>query len=203
MTFLQGFLLGLSLILAIGAQNAYVLRAGLNGTHVFAICLFCALSDAVLIALGITGMGAVLGGMEDISFWLYLLAAGWLTGYGLLRMRDAMMRQSSLKVAGEGEKSLLSSLVMAAALTWLNPHVYLDTVVLLGGIASTLVPSERVLFGAGATISSFVFFFGLGYCAKAIGRHLTSPGVWMRIDLGIALIMFWLAAGFLLAAFRL
>lgn len=200
---MKGFLLGLSLILAIGAQNAYVLRAGLNGTHVFAICLFCALSDAVLIALGITGMGAVLGGMEDVSFWLYLLAAGWLSGYGLLRLRDAIKGQSSLKAEGSGQHKLIPALVMAAALTWLNPHVYLDTVVLLGGIASTLAPPERAVFGLGAAISSFVFFFGLGYGAKAIGRHLTSPGIWKRIDLGIALIMFWLAAGLLAAAFRL
>ena len=203
MILVKGFLLGLSLILAIGAQNAYVFRAGLSGIHVFAICLFCAVSDAVLIALGITGMGAVLGGMEDFSFWLYLMAAGWLIGYGLLRGRDALKGASSLKAAGEGGKSLHSALLTAAALTWLNPHVYLDTVVLVGGIAATLEPGERVLFGAGAMTASFVFFFGLGYGAKAIGGYLTSPKSWMRIDLGIALIMFWLAAGFLIAASRL
>jgi len=204
MTFIKGFLLGLSLIMAIGAQNAYVLRAGLRKTHVFAICFFCALSDAVLIAVGITGMGAVLGGMEDISFWLYLVASGWLFGYGLLRLRDALRGQSGLNSEGGADRqSLASALLMAAALTWLNPHVYLDTVVLLGGIASTLGPAERLSFGTGAALSSFIFFFGLGYGARAVGGYLTGPASWKKIDLGIALIMFWLATGFLTAAFRL
>ena len=203
MTFIKGFLLGLSLIMAIGAQNAYVLRAGLRRMHVFAICLFCALSDAVLIAVGITGMGAVLGGMEDMSFWLYLVASGWLFGYGLLRLRDALRGQSGLNSEGGERQSLGPALLMAAALTWLNPHVYLDTVVLLGGIASTLGPAERLSFGTGAALASFVFFFGLGYGARAVGKYLTSPASWKKIDLGIAMIMFWLATGFLTAAFRL
>jgi L-lysine exporter family protein LysE/ArgO len=204
MTFIKGFLLGLSLIMAIGAQNAYVLRAGLRKTHVFAICLFCALSDAVLIAVGITGMGAVLGGMQDISFWLYLVASGWLFGYGLLRLRDALRGQSGLNSEGGTDRpSLPSALLMAAALTWLNPHVYLDTVVLLGGIASTLGPAERLSFGTGAALASFIFFFGLGYGARAVCGYLTGPASWKKIDLGIALIMFWLATGFLTAEFRL
>lgn len=202
MTFVKGFLLGLSLIMAIGAQNAYVLRAGLRRMHVFAICLFCALSDAVLIAAGITGMGAVLGKMEGISFWLYLLASAWLFGYGLLRVRDGMRGQSSLNSDETQRQSLGPALLMAAALTWLNPHVYLDTVVLLGGIASTLGPAERLTFGTGAATASFVFFFGLGYGARAVGRYLTSPGSWKKIDLGIAVVMFWLASGFLVAAFQ-
>jgi len=203
MILVKGFLLGLSLIMAIGAQNAFVFRTGLGGVHVFAICLFCALSDAVLIALGITGMGMVLSGMEHFSFWLYLLAATWLAGYGVLRLRDALKGQSSLKAEGKSRQGLWPALLMAAALTWLNPHVYLDTVVLLGGIAATLEPEERLFFGTGAAVASFVFFFGLGYGARAMGAHLSSPSLWKRIDIGIALVMFWLAAGLLAAAFRL
>ena len=203
---IKGFMLGLSLILAIGAQNAFVFRAGLEGRHVFAVCLFCALSDAVLIIIGISGAGAVLGGVDGLTFWLYLVAAVWLIFYGCLRWRAARLGASSLN-ANEGAseattKGLGASLAVVAGLTWLNPHVYLDTVILLGGISVGLTRSEAVLFGSGAVVASFFFFFSLGYGARVLGGQLTSPKIWARIDYGIALVMFWLAAGLLVAAYR-
>ena len=201
MNLINGFLLGLSLILAIGAQNAFVFRVGLEGRHVFAVCLLCALSDAALIVVGISGMGSLLAGMDGAIFWLYLGASVWLIGYGLLRLRDSIRGNASLKGSDNARGSIGALLVMAAGLTWLNPHVYLDTVVLLGGISATLDPAERPLFGLGAAVASFVFFFTLGYGAQAMGGRLANPGTWKRIDFGIAMVMFWLAGGLIWAAF--
>lgn len=200
MVALNGFLLGFSLILAIGAQNAFVLRIGLEGRHVFAICLFCALSDMALIIVGVAGTGNLLARAEGLVFWLYLVAALWLAVYGLLRLRDAISGQSSLKASEAGGNGLGANLLVAAGLTWLNPHVYLDTVVLLGGISATLAPTERPLFAIGAGLASLVFFFGLGYGARALGSKLTSSKTWARLDLGIAAVMFWLAGGLIWAA---
>lgn len=201
MAAINGFMLGLSLILAIGAQNAFVLRMGLEGRHVFAVCLFCAVSDAALISAGVAGVGGMLSRADGVTFWLYLIAAAWLVIYGGLRLRDALSGRSSLKASEQSGDSLGVTLMIMAGLTWLNPHVYLDTVVLLGGISATLEAAERPVFAAGAMLSSFVFFFSLGYGARALGGRLTSPNTWVRIDIGIALIMFWLAAGLLWAAF--
>jgi len=201
-TFFQGFGLGFSLIMAIGAQNAFVLRTGLDGRHVFIICLFCAVSDAVLITLGVGAMGAFLGRWEGLEFWLYLIAALWLMIYGGLRLREAYRGGAALNLQDKASKPLWPSLSMVAGLTWLNPHVYLDTIVLLGGISAPLPVSQKWSFGIGATLSSFVFFFGLGYGAKALSPWLRTPKIWRRIDVLIALIMFWIALGLILAAFR-
>ena len=201
-TFFQGFGLGFSLIMVIGAQNAFVLRTGLDGRHVFIICLFCAVSDAVLITLGVGGMGAFLGRWEGLEFWLYLIAALWLMIYGGLRLREAYHGGAALNLQDNESKPLWPSLSMVAGLTWLNPHVYLDTIVLLGGISAPLPVSQKWFFGIGAALSSFVFFFGLGYGAKALSLWLRTPKIWRRIDVLIALIMFWIALGLILAAFR-
>jgi len=201
-TFFQGFGLGFSLIMAIGAQNAFVLRTGLDGRHVFIICLFCAVSDAALIALGVGGVGAFLGRWEGLEFWLYLIAAIWLIVYGGLRLREAFRGGAVLSLEDTASKSLWPALSMIAGLTWLNPHVYLDTIVLLGGISAPLPVMQKWSFGLGATLSSFVFFFGLGYGAKALSPWLRTPKIWRRIDILIALIMFWIALGLIIAAFR-
>jgi L-lysine exporter family protein LysE/ArgO len=198
---IQGFMLGFSLIMAIGAQNAFVFRAGLEGRHIFAICLFCALSDAALIVMGVSGAGAILGGNEGVVLWLYLIAGCWLAVYGSLRWRDARSGNSSLQASEKDVATLGQTMIIAAGLTWLNPHVYLDTVVLLGGISVTLVADQRVFFGFGAALASFTFFFALGYGARALGGHLTNPKIWVRIDYGIALIMFWLAGSLFVAAY--
>lgn len=199
---LKGFMLGISLIMAIGAQNAFVFRVGLEGRHVFAICLFCALSDALLITVGVSGAGALLGQTDDLVFWFYLIAAGWLAFYGSLRWREARSGQSSLQASQKNTAGLQRSLMVVAGLTWLNPHVYLDTVILLGGISATLAGDQRLMFGIGAVVASFSFFFALGYGARALGGQLTSPKIWARIDYGIAVVMFWLAASLVIAAYH-
>ena len=201
-TFFQGFGLGFSLIMAIGAQNAFVLRTGLDGRHVFIICLFCAVSDAALIALGVGGVGAFLGRWDGLEFWLYLIAAIWLIVYGGLRLREAFRGGAVLSLEDTASKPLWPALSMIAGLTWLNPHVYLDTIVLLGGISAPLPVMQKWSFGLGATLSSFVFFFGLGYGAKALSPWLRTPKIWRRIDILIALIMFWIALGLIITAFR-
>lgn len=199
---IKGFMLGLSLIMAIGAQNAFVFRAGLEGRHVFLICLFCAVSDAILITIGVSGVGVLLGGVDGLVNWFYLIAAAWLIFYGCLRWREARSGASSLQASNTDPRGLARSISIVAGLTWLNPHVYLDTVILLGGISASLTGRDVVLFGVGAVTASFVFFFALGYGARSLGGQLTNPKIWARIDYGIALVMFWLAAGLIITAYR-
>jgi L-lysine exporter family protein LysE/ArgO len=197
---LTGFGTGLSLILAIGAQNAFVLRQGLIGQHVFWLCLLCAASDAVLIALGVAGFGAV----STLAPWLpramMLAGAAFLLVYGALRMRAAIAGGAVIEGAPSGG-SLGRTLGVAAALTWLNPHVYLDTLALIGAVSARwAVPAEKFAFGLGAVTSSFVFFFGLGYGARLLAPLMKSATAWRRLDAAIALLMWAIAAGLLQAA---
>jgi L-lysine exporter family protein LysE/ArgO len=199
---IKGFGLSFSLILAIGAQNAFILRMGLKRQHVFAVCLFAAISDAILIIVGIAGLGRILASIDSASLWLYLLAAAWLAVYGVFRLKDAWKGASSLEAGTPRRKTFATAMVMLAGLTWLNPHVYLDTVVLVGGIAATLPQGERLPFGIGAVAASFIFFFTLGYGSAWLGGHLENPKIWSRIDFGIAVVMFWIAAGLIFSAFN-
>ena len=198
---IKGFGLGFSLILAIGAQNAFILRMGLQRQHVFWLCLFAAVSDAILITIGVGGLGRLLEPMAAASFWLYLLAAAWLIVYGILRLKDAFTGASVLEAGTRQTMSLRAAMIMVAGLTWLNPHVYMDTVVLLGGISATLPMGDVLPFGIGAATASFVFFFMLGYGASWMGRYLKDNKIWIKIDLGIAVVMFWIAAGLIISAF--
>ena len=205
----EGFALGFSLIMAIGAQNAFVLRMGMLRRHLLVLCLFCAVSDALLILAGVLGMGALIGNASSWRPWLFLLAGLWVGGYGLLRLRDAWRGTGELHpaagtdaadVEAAGSDGVFSTLMIAAGLTWLNPHVYLDTLVLVGGVGAMLAPGLRWAFAGGAMLASLVFFFGLGYGAAWLGRRLHSARTWRRIDLGIGVLMLWLAGGLLLAA---
>lgn len=198
---LQGFLLAFSLILAIGAQNAFVLRAGLRNQHVFVICSFCAISDIILITLGINGMAVILAPLAEHMIWIYLAAALWLISYGVLRWRDARSGQSALNADESAAKGFWPSMMVLAGVTWLNPHVYLDTVVLVGSVSSTVADADKIYFAIGAYAASLVFFFSLGFGAKAFGKTLTSPKIWARIDYSIAILMFWIAGGLIWAGF--
>jgi len=191
-----GFGLGLSLILAIGAQNAFVLRQGLRGAHVFAVCLTCALSDAVLIAVGVSGFGWLIAAMPWIAPVMRYAGAAFLLVYGALAFRAAWRGGARLQAAaGAQEGSLHSAIVTCLALTWLNPHVYLDTVVLLGSVAAQW---QRWPFGMGAIAASFAFFFALGFGARLLRPLFARPGAWRALDLGIGCIMWILAAGLIL-----
>ena len=177
--FFTGLTVGLSLILAIGAQNAFVLRQGLKGGHVFAVCLTCALSDVALIVLGVTSFGRIAAALPWLDPVMRFGGAAFLAVYGLRNLMSALRSHGALDVGGaNGPTPLMPTLVACLAITWLNPHVYLDTVVLLGTI-STQYPGQEAAFALGAMTSSFGFFFSLGYGAARL-RGGRRPGAASR-----------------------
>ncbi|WP_314220533.1 LysE/ArgO family amino acid transporter [Streptomyces zaehneri] len=183
-----GFGTGLSLIVAIGAQNAFVLRQGVRRDAVLAVVGICALSDALLIALGVGGVGALVVAWPGV-----LTAVGWIGGlfllcYGALAARRAFRPAGGLAVEGESAGSLRRAVLTCLALTWLNPHVYLDTVFLLGSVAADRGPM-RWTFGLGAAFASLCWFAALGFGARLLGRFLTRPAAWRVLDALVAATM--------------
>ncbi|WP_211097767.1 LysE/ArgO family amino acid transporter [Ahrensia marina] len=197
--FVSGLLLGAGLIIAIGAQNAFVLRQGLLKTHVFALCLLCASSDALLITLGVLGFGTLIQQSQTALIIVQFAGAAFLFFYGLQALMRALKPQAIEDIAGTGS-SLRSVLVTALALTFLNPHVYLDTVVLLGGISTQYAGFDRLWFGAGAVLASFLWFFVLGYGARFLIPIFQKRRSWQILDTLIAIIM-WVIAYSLIADF--
>ena len=192
--FLTGFVLGFSLILAIGAQNSFVLRQGLMGRHVFIVALFCSLSDALLISIGVAGISIFLNNYIDlVSDWLFGISAIWLAGYGLLRLRDAVKGKSALIAENSSVNGLVSTLSFLSVLTFANPHVYLDTVVLIGSVSQQFSGNTKLAYLLGASIASFVFFFSLAYGAKFLSPTMQRPIAWRLLDSFIAFVMFTLA----------
>jgi L-lysine exporter family protein LysE/ArgO len=185
---LTGFGLSLGLIVAIGPQNVFVLRQGLQRSHVFAVCLLCALCDALLILCGVFGIGALLENAAWIERPMALLAATFIAGYGFLRFRSAMT-PTGLKVNDGSVEPLGPTLLATAGFTFLNPHVYLDTLLLIGGASTSFVGEELMAFTGGAVTASLVFFFVLGYGARALSGWLTTPTAWQRIDFVIGTTM--------------
>jgi L-lysine exporter family protein LysE/ArgO len=187
-----GLLTGLSLIVAIGAQNAFVLRQGLIGAHVFAVALACSLSDAALIALGVTSFRQI----AVVAPW-FLPAmryggAAFLIWYGARNLYSALRSSEALTAEEARSASLSQTLAMCLALTWLNPHVYLDTLMLLGAI-STRFPGQETSFAFGAMTGSFLFFFSLGYGAKWMRPVFTSPTSWRVLEALVAITMWTIA----------
>jgi len=191
--FLTGFILGFSLILAIGAQNSFVLRQGLIGRHVFIVALFCALSDALLIIIGVAGISIFLNYIDLVSDWLFGISAIWLAGYGLLRLRDAVTGKSALIAENSSVNGLASTLSFLAVVTFANPHVYLDTVVLIGSVSQQFSGDTKLAYVLGASIASFAFFFSLSYGAKLLAPIMKRPSAWRILDGSIALLMFIIA----------
>jgi L-lysine exporter family protein LysE/ArgO len=184
-----GFGLGLSLIVAIGAQNAFVLRQGIRAKHVFTVVAICALSDLLLIFLGISGVGLVIGHFPIALVVIRWAGAAFLVGYGLLAARRAFLG-GQLEVDQDVNGSSLRSVVATIlALTWLNPHVYLDTVLLLGSVANAQGGAGRWLFGAGAGIASIVWFTALGFGARLLAGAFARPVAWRVLDGVIAATM--------------
>ncbi len=184
---LLGFLTTMTLIAAIGAQNAFVLRQGIRGEHVIPVIALCTVSDLILIAAGIAGVGAIITAHPDALTVAKLGGAVFLIGYGALAARRAF-RPSTLNPTGKAPARLAEVLVTCAALTWLNPHVYLDTVVLLGSLANEN-RDQRWLFGAGAVMASALWFTGLGLGAKRLAGLFATPLTWRVLDGAIAVIM--------------
>ena len=190
-----GFVAAFTLILAIGAQNAFVLRQGLMGAHVFWLCLLCALSDAILITAGIVGFGAVVTLFPAFPRMMTLAGAAFLLAYGGLRFLAAFRGDYRMVIDGKSS-GLWATLAVGAAFTWLNPHVYLDTLGLIGAISTRFVElPAKVAFGVGAVSASFVFFFSLGYGARLLDPVMQSARAWRLLDVGIGAVMWALAAG--------
>ena len=189
---IEGFALSMGLILAIGPQNIFVLRQGLLRSHVFAVCLVCSLSDALLISAGVLGLGSVLAGIEGAELLVSVAAALFIGGYGVMRVRSAM-DPVGMSVGEDEAMALGPTIGTALAFTFLNPHVYLDTVLVIGGAASRYSVDDRVAFAVGASLASFLFFFALGYGARRLSSVLDRPESWRVIDMGIACVMFVIA----------
>lgn len=211
LTYSAGFLMGLSLIVAIGAQNVFVLRQGLRRELVGPVVVICAASDAVLILVGVAGLGWLVASapwLVDAARWG---GAAFLLGYAALAARRAMSPAAAgldAAVAGDSRGSTEAGggvqtkprtapvVASALALTWLNPHVYLDTVFLLGSVAATH-GAGRWVFAAGAVTGSVVWFTALGFGARGLGRWLRGPRAWRILDAGIAVVMVVLAGALL------
>jgi len=214
---LAGLGLGFSLIIAIGAQNLFILRQGIRREHLLAVVAVCALSDAVLILLGVSGIGLVLNAVPWLIVVVRWAGAAFLLGYGLLAARRALSPSGATlhldggaparpPARGAGSTTLrtrparttlATAVFTCLALTWLNPHVYLDTVFLLGSVASTQ-GDGRWAFAAGACAASIVWFSALGYGARYLGRWLDTPRAWRILDGVIAVVMCAIAVSLVL-----
>lgn len=191
---ISGLGFGLSLIVAIGAQNAFVLRQGLRREHVGLVVTICALSDALLIAIGIGGMGMVI----DAAPWFVAVmrwgGAAFLVTYAVIAARRALT-SNTLDTDPQGASTATSTVIATClALTWLNPHVYLDTVVLLGSVAQTF-SDQRWWFGVGAIIGSVAWFTALGFGARLLRPLFRSATAWKVLDIAIAVVMMVIAVG--------
>lgn len=189
---LEGFGLGLSLIIAIGAQNAFVLRQGLARRHVLAIVSVCALADALLIAVGVAGLGSVVRSSPRLLTVVTAAGAAFLLWYGASAARRAL-RPGTLDAAGTAATSLRRAMAMTLAFTFLNPHVYLDTVVLFGGLSARHDEAGRLAFAGGGAVASFVWFFALGFGARLLAPIFAKPMAWRLLDAAIAAVMAALA----------
>jgi L-lysine exporter family protein LysE/ArgO len=189
---LAGLGTGLSLIVVIGAQNAFVLRQGILRAYVPAIVLICALSDLVLIVAGVAGIGAVVRAFPLAIELVTIIGGLFLLGYGLLAARRAL-RPAGLATDNGGVGSLRAAVLTCVALTWLNPHVYLDTVLLLGSVANSY-GADRWAFGAGAALGSALWFSGLGFGARLLRGLFARPLAWRVLDVLIAAVMITLGA---------
>jgi L-lysine exporter family protein LysE/ArgO len=195
-----GFLIGGSLIIAIGAQNAFVLRLGLLRHHVFAVALFCAISDATLIVLGVAGFGEAVRSAPALLEAVRWGGAAFLVWYGVSAFRRALA-PGALEAASAEGAPLRAVLAQCAAFTWINPHVYLDTVVLVGGLSTTF-GEYRWWYTLGAATASFVWFFGLAYCARLLAPVFKRPAAWKALDIGIGCMMWLLAVKILTTPLR-
>jgi len=191
--FAQGLLLSLGLIVAIGAQNAFVLRQGLRREHVGAIVLFCSLADAALVAAGVAGMAQLLAGRPMLARALAAAGALFLAAYGLHALWRSRRGASLQAQADRPALARGAVLAQAAAFTLLNPHVYVDTVLLVGSIGAQHAPAQRIAFVAGAALASTGWFLSLGFGARRLAAVFTRPRAWQVLDAGIGVTMLALA----------
>ena len=188
---IPGFLTGLSLIIAIGAQNAFVIKQGLLRQHVLLIVLICATSDAILIFLGTGGLGALVQSNQGLLEVVRWFGVAYLTWFGIKSVRSAFSNQS-LSASENPTVSAIKVATTALALTWLNPHVYLDTVILLGSVANQF-EADRWYFAIGASVASVLWFTTIGFGARAASKYMSRPIFWKILDSLIAIVMFSIA----------
>ncbi len=196
--FIAGFLLCLSLIVAIGSQNAFVLKQGLKEEHIFWVCLQCALSDALIIAIGVFGFGSIIENFPWALVAIKYIGSAFLIVYGLMHLRSAIKGGQSLITEADTQKSSLKKvLLITAALTFLNPHVYIDTVFIIGSLA-TKYADTKIYFYLGNILASFLFFFSLGYGARLLQPIFRKPRAWQILDFIIFIVMISIAISLLL-----
>lgn len=192
-TAVQGYLVSISLILAIGAQNAFVLRQGLRREHVGWVVIICAISDAVLIVAGVAGFGIMSGTVPWMADAMRWAGVAFLLVYGALRFRAALRGGEALRPAADAVTPLGRVIATCLLFTWANPHVYIDTVVLMGSISTQYAPHEAV-FAAAAALGSFSFFAALGFGARILAPVFARPVAWVWLELGVGLTMWTIAA---------
>ncbi|HIQ14572.1 MAG TPA: amino acid transporter [Leucothrix sp.] len=190
--FIGGFSLGFSLILAIGSQNAFILRQGLKKEYVFIVCLICAVSDALLISLGVSGFAIIIAKTPWIEPVARYGGALFLFIYGARSFWSAYATNENLLPSKENKSSLTIIITICLAFTWLNPHVYLDTVILLGSVSTQYI-GQKIEFTLGACLASFLFFFTLGYGARVLTPIFENPKSWKILDFIIGCIMWGIA----------
>lgn len=192
LAYFTGLLTGWSLIVAIGAQNAFVIRQGLTRKHILPVVAICAAADALLIAVGVAGLGAVIKGLPWMLEGIRWFGVAYLTWFGVKSIRAAF-KNDTLDARGEASGSLKSAVLTVLAMTFLNPHVYLDTVIFVGSIANQF-GDLHWQFAFGAMTASVVWFFALGYGSRAMSRYMSKAIFWRVLDSVIAVIMFAIAA---------
>jgi L-lysine exporter family protein LysE/ArgO len=193
--FINGLALSVGLIVAIGAQNAFLLNRALRNQHQYEVALFCSITDASLICIGIFGMGSLVQAQPELLLWITWGGVLFLFIYGALSFKAAARNNTMKEEYGESEYSLIKAITVAASVSLLNPHAYLDTVVLLGGISSQYVESEKIWFGLGAVSASFMWFFGLAWGARWLMPVFKKPMAWRVLDGLIGIIMWSIGVG--------
>lgn len=188
---IPGFLTGLSLIVAIGAQNAFVIRQGLLRSHVLLVVAVCSISDAFLIVLGTGGLGEIVKANEHLLTFIRWFGVAYLTWFGIRSLRSAF-KENQLLASGTAETSWKKILATVLALTYLNPHVYLDTVIFVGSIANQFT-TDRWYFAFGASLASLAWFTSIGFGAQAASKLMSKPIFWRIFDTFVALVMFSIA----------
>lgn len=192
---ISGAMISGSLIIAIGAQNLFVLKQGLLKNHIFFVSAICFVCDFILMTIGVLGIGSFISSNPLITSILAILGALFLIWYGFCAFRSALQGTSSMQVASEDPQNndLIKVVLSTLAVTLLNPHVYLDTVVIVGGIAGTLTNEQKLSFLIGAVYVSFIWFFGIGYGARLLTPLFKQKRMWIILDGLVGLVMFYIA----------
>ncbi|MEN2827607.1 Arginine exporter protein ArgO [Mannheimia haemolytica] len=191
--FIQGFIVCFGLIVSIGAQNAFLLKQGILKQHIFWIALLCFLGDVFLMTIGVLGLGTLIAELPVVSFIISLLGAIFLLSYGSRSFISVFKSGEYLVASGENATSLKKALLITFAITFLNPHVYIDTVVIVGSIGGKLDFNGKIYFLAGALLCSFIWFFGIGYGASLLSPYFAKRRTWQILDAVTGLIMYFIA----------